>query len=143
MTIQWDAFTPGHALAGGVLIGLSAGLLGLLNGRLAGISGIAGGVFTATGDRAWRLLFLAGLLLAAPLYRLVAAYPTVTVTRNVTLLVIAGLLVGVGTRYAAGCTSGHGVCGIARLSPRSMAATVTFMAAGWVTVYVVRHVMGG
>jgi uncharacterized membrane protein YedE/YeeE len=142
MTIQWDAFTPGHALAGGVLIGLSAGLLALLDGRLAGISGIVGGVFDATGDRAWRLLVLAGLLFAAPLYRLVTAYPAVNVTQNVPLLIIAGFLVGVGTRYGGGCTSGHGVCGIARLSPRSLVATATFMVAGFVTVYMVRHVVG-
>lgn len=143
MAIQWDVFTPGHALAGGVLIGLSAGLLALLNGRLAGISGIVGGLFDATGARAWRVLFLAGLLLAAPLYRLIAAYPAVSVSQNVPLLVIAGLLVGLGTRYGAGCTSGHGVCGLARLSPRSLVATLTFMATAIITVYVARHVVGG
>jgi uncharacterized membrane protein YedE/YeeE len=143
LTIQWDAFTPAHALAGGVLIGLSAGLLALLDGGLAGISGIVGGLLDAIGDRAWRLLFLAGLLLAAPLYQRVTAYPAVSVTQNVPLLVIAGFLVGVGTRYGAGCTSGHGVCGLARLSPRSMVATLTFMAAGFATVFVVRHVVSG
>ena len=142
MTIQWDAFTPGHALAGGALIGLSAGLLALLDGRLAGISGIAGGLFDAHGDRTWRLLFLAGLLLAAPLFRLFAAYPAASVTHDAPLLVVAGFLVGVGTRYGAGCTSGHGVCGLARLSPRSLVATLVFMVAGCVTVYVVRHVTG-
>jgi hypothetical protein len=100
-------------------------------------------VFDAKGDRAWRLLFLAGLLLAAPLYRLATAYPAVIVTQNIPLLVVAGLLVGVGTRYGSGCTSGHGVCGLARLSPRSMVATVTFMIAGFSTVYVVRHMVSG
>lgn len=142
MTIDWQHFTPWTSLAGGLLIGLAAALFVLLNGRIAGISGVLGGLLMPrAGDVAWRLLFVAGLLLAPTIYGLVAALPVATIEAGVPTLVVAGLLVGLGTRFGAGCTSGHGVCGISRLSPRSIVATLSFMAAGFATVYVVRHVL--
>jgi uncharacterized membrane protein YedE/YeeE len=137
-------FTPWASLAGGLLIGLAAAALILLNGRIAGISGILGGLLhPQRGDSAWRILFIAGLVIAPLLYRVVAALPAIQIEAGPGTLVIAGLLVGIGTRYASGCTSGHGVCGLSRLSLRSLAATLSFMAAGFVTVYLVRHVIGG
>ncbi len=141
MQLDWAHFTPWQSLGGGLLIGLAAALLILLNGRIAGISGILGGLMmrTPADDRAWRWLFLAGLLLAVPLWRLLAALPQPTITASTPLLIISGVLVGIGTRYAAGCTSGHGVCGIARASPRSLLATASFMLAGFVVVYLLRH----
>jgi uncharacterized membrane protein YedE/YeeE len=143
MTIA--AFDPAAALAGGALIGVAAGALALLNGRIAGISGIVGGLLTGgsnnSGERGWRVAFIMGLLLAPFAWRLWAAYPAI-VAQPAPVLVVAGLLVGVGTRYGAGCTSGHGVCGIARLSRRSLAATIVFMAAAMLTVFVARHVLG-
>ena len=142
MTIDWMNFTPQAALAGGLLIGLAAAAFILLNGRIAGISGILGGLLRAQrGDVGWRLAFLAGLLAAPLVYGLVSTLPEVTVDAGTGTLVAAGLLVGVGTRYGAGCTSGHGVCGISRGSPRSLLATAAFMFAGFVTVYIVRHVL--
>jgi uncharacterized membrane protein YedE/YeeE len=140
--IDWINFTPWTALAGGLLIGLAAAVFVLFNGRIAGISGILGGLLRAQpGDVGWRAAFLAGLMAAPVLYRLVVALPEVTVDAGEGTLVVAGLLVGVGTRYGAGCTSGHGVCGISRMSPRSLTATATFMFAGFVTVYIVRHAL--
>jgi hypothetical protein len=140
--IDWTAFTPVSALAGGILIGVAVAAFLLLNGRIAGISGIVGGLLLpARGDVAWRVAFIAGLLLAPPAYALFAALPESTIEAGYPVLVVAGLLVGIGTRYGSGCTSGHGVCGISRLSPRSLAATGCFMAAGFVTVFVVRHVL--
>ena len=138
------AFTPVTALLGGALIGLAATVLYGGNGRIAGISGVLGGLLRplALGDGAWRVAFVAGLLLAPLAYLGLAAWPTVVVSASWDTLVLAGLLVGVGTRYGAGCTSGHGVCGISRLSPRSLAATACFMAAGFATVYVLRHLLG-
>lgn len=136
-------FTPISALAGGALIGVAAALLMLLSGRIAGISGILGGAFAAdAGDRAWRWWFVAGLV-AAPVLALVAGtgLPAVTMP-SWPVIVVAALLIGFGTRMGNGCTSGHGVCGMARLSPRSIAATLAFMAAAFVTVFVVRHVVG-
>jgi uncharacterized protein len=142
MTIDWNAFTPYSALAGGVLIGLSAAMFVLLNGRIAGISGVLGGLLRpARGDIGWRVMFVAGLLLAPLAHSLVVSVPQPTIEAGVAALIAAGLLVGVGTRYGAGCTSGHGVCGISRLSPRSLAATVAFMVAGFATVFVVRHLI--
>jgi uncharacterized membrane protein YedE/YeeE len=142
MTIAWTAFTPLSALAGGLLIGLAAALLILLNGRIAGISGILGGLLRPVpGERAWRLAFLGGLVAAPLAWLLFAPLPAVTVDASTPLLVAAGLLVGVGTRYGAGCTSGHGVCGVSRLSARSLAATALFMLAGFVTVYLMRHAL--
>ena len=140
MTVDWMAFTPWTSLAGGLLIGLAAAAFVLFNGRIAGISGILGGLLRpARGDIAWRAAFLAGLVGAPVLYGLVATLPQVTVDAGTGTLVAAGLLVGLGTRYGAGCTSGHGVCGISRGSPRSLVATAIFMLAGFVTVYVARH----
>jgi hypothetical protein len=143
MTIDWSAFTPWPATVGGVVIGLAAALLVLVNGRVAGISGIVGGLLRPqAGDVAWRLAFVAGLVVAPLAYALVAALPEATIDAGYATLVVAGLLTGIGTRYGAGCTSGHGVCGISRLSPRSLVATLSFMAAGIAVVYVVRHVIG-
>jgi uncharacterized membrane protein YedE/YeeE len=143
MTIDWSAFTPWSAAIGGVVIGLAAALFVLINGRVAGISGIVGGMLRPrAGDVAWRLAFIAGLFLAPLAYTTVAAYPSATIEAGYPALIAAGLLVGVGTRFAGGCTSGHGVCGMSRLSPRSLVATLSFMAAGFVTVFVVRHLIG-
>lgn len=142
MTIAWNAFTPGAALVGGLLIGLAAAILVLCNGRIAGISGIVGGLLRpAAGGIVWRLAFLAGLVGAPLVYALVAALPRPQIDAGWGTLVVAGLLVGLGTRYGAGCTSGHGVCGLSRLSPRSLVATLAFMGAGFATVYVVRHLL--
>jgi uncharacterized membrane protein YedE/YeeE len=143
MTVDWNHFTPGVSLAGGALIGLAAALLIAFNGRIAGISGILGTLIGSStkGDRLWRISFIAGLLLAAPLWRLVATLPVPRIYAGTPFLA-AGLLVGLGTRYASGCTSGHGVCGLSRASPRSLIATMTFMAGGFATVYLVHHVMG-
>lgn len=143
MTLDWNHFTPLAALAGGALIGLAAALFVLLNGRIAGISGVLGGLLVPRrGDIAWRLAFVLGLVGAPLLYRLFAALPTLQIDAGYGSLVLAGLLVGVGTRYGAGCTSGHGVCGLSRLSPRSLVATAAFMAAGFATVFVLRHLLG-
>lgn len=141
--IDWNNFTPMAALAGGVIIGLAAGAFALLNGRIAGISGIAGGLLSAAkGDIGWRIAFLAGLIGAPLVFQMVAPLPDVQVEAGTATLIAAGLLVGIGTRYGSGCTSGHGVCGISRFSPRSLVATAAFMAAGFATVFVVRHVIG-
>ena len=141
--IDWNNFTPLASLAGGAIIGLAAGAFVLLNGRIAGISGIAGGLLSAVkGDIGWRIAFLAGLIGAPLVFQLFAPLPDVQIDAGTTTLVAAGLLVGIGTRYGSGCTSGHGVCGISRFSPRSLAATATFVAAGFATIFVVRHVIG-
>jgi uncharacterized membrane protein YedE/YeeE len=143
MNIAWNVFTPWHALAGGALIGLAAAMLILLNGRIAGISGVLGGLLKPTrGDTAWRVAFVGGLVAAPLLYTLFFSAPVVTIDAGFGALVAAGLLVGVGTRYGAGCTSGHGVCGLSRFSPRSLVATLAFMGAGFVTVFVIRHLLG-
>lgn len=143
ITIDWLNFTPLPAFAGGLLIGLAACLLILLNGRIAGISGILGGVLRPVpGDIAWRAAFVGGLLVSPWAWQLVHALPAMHPPAISPILIVAGLLVGVGTRYGAGCTSGHGVCGLSRLSPRSLVATLCFMASGFATVAVVRHVMG-
>lgn len=140
MTIDWLNFTPWSSLAGGILIGLAAAALLLLLGRIAGISGIVGGLLQPSkGDTGWRLAFVLGLLAAPTVYTLSQPLPAIEVTTDLPVLLAAGLLVGVGTRYGSGCTSGHGVCGLSRLSPRSLAATLVFMAAGFATVYMVRH----
>lgn len=143
MNIAWDAFTPWSSLAGGALIGLAAALLILGSGRIAGISGIVGGLFRpAAGDAGWRIAFVVGLIAAPLVWGLFAALPAVQSDAGTATLIIAGLLVGVGTRYGSGCTSGHGVCGLSRLSPRSLVATLAFMGAGFVTVYLVRYLAG-
>ncbi|AMK25996.1 YeeE/YedE family protein [Sphingomonadales bacterium 56] len=139
-----EGFTPYSAILGGALIGLSAALLWIANGRIAGISGIVGGILApARGDAAWRATFLAGLIAAPLLYRAAGrALPDLTMPAPLMVVVAAGLLVGFGTRLGSGCTSGHGVCGIARLSPRSLAATSVFLITAAVTVYVARHIVG-
>jgi len=142
MTIDWLNFTPWSALAGGVLIGLAAGLFVVCNGRIAGISGVLGSLLSAGEGRAEKALFVLGLLLAPVLWSLFGRLPVLDFQTGWLGLLSAGLLVGVGTRYGSGCTSGHGVCGIARLSPRSLAATLSFMGAGFATVYVLRHLLG-
>lgn len=142
MTIDWTHFTPGSALAGGLLIGLAAAWLILVDGRILGAAGILGGLAPPrAGDWGWRVALLAGLvaapLIAQPLLHVAAP----TVEAGAATLILGGLMVGFGTRLGSGCTSGHGVCGLARLSPRSLAATATFMASGFLTVFVVRHLL--
>ncbi|KMO36517.1 YeeE/YedE family protein [Methylobacterium aquaticum] len=138
-----DGFTPVSALLGGMMIGTAAALLLILNGRIAGISGIIGGLIgRPSGETGWRAAFLAGLVLAPLLYRLAGSLPAVTVDASVPRLAVAGLLVGFGARLGSGCTSGHGVCGLGRLSPRSLVATGTFMAVAILTVLVARHLAG-
>jgi len=140
--IDWAHFTPWTSLAGGILIGASAAMFLLLNGRIAGISGILGGLLRPkAGDAGWRVAFVLGLVASPLVYQLVVPLPSVQIDAGTALLVVAGLLVGVGTRYGSGCTSGHGVCGLSRLSPRSMVATAAFMCAGFLTVFIVRHWM--
>lgn len=143
MSIDWSSFTPWASLSGGALIGLAVSIFALANGRIAGVSGLLGGLIRFDKE-GWseKALFLLGLLLAPLLWGLFAVYPEVEINAEWPALIIAGLLVGVGTRYGSGCTSGHGVCGIARLSPRSIVATLCFMSAGFITVYVIRHVLG-
>ena len=143
MAIDWSAFTPWHALAGGIVIGIAATMFALVNGRIAGISGIVGGLLPPrAGDLSWRFAFVAGLLVSPLVYTAFAPPFAAVIDASYPTLIAAGLLVGAGTRYASGCTSGHGVCGLSRLSPRSLVATLAFMVAGFVTVYVVRHLLG-
>ena len=142
MTVNWTDYTPWTALGGGLLIGLAAAMFVLFNGRIAGISGIIGGLLrTAPGERGWRIAFLLGLVAAPLVYALAAPLPAMRIDAGTGTLIAAGLLVGVGTRYGAGCTSGHGVCGLARGSARSLAATLAFMGAGFATVFIVRHLL--
>lgn len=143
MTIDWPNFTWLPALLGGLLIGLASTVLLLWNKRIAGVSGILGGLLRLTPqDRAWRIAFILGLLLAPSLYHLISERPAVHIETSWPLLLVSGLLVGFGTRLGSGCTSGHGICGLARNAPRSWAATLTFMLAGIVTVFVIRHLLG-
>jgi uncharacterized membrane protein YedE/YeeE len=148
MTIDWNAFTPVHALAGGVLIGLASALFVLGSGRIAGIAGIVASPLRALlagrslAPERTRLLFLLGLVLAPWAWRLVAPLPAGPVDVNLGLVVVAGLLVGVGVRMGNGCTSGHGVCGLSRLSLRSLVNVLAFMGAGFASVYVLRHLLG-
>lgn len=143
MAIDWNSFTPWVSLAGGVIIGIAAAMFVLLNGRVAGISGVVGGLLRPMGgDISWRAAFIAGLVGAPLLYALFTQVPRPRIDAGYPALVVAGLLVGIGTRYGSGCTSGHGVCGMSRLSPRSLVATAAFMLAGFVTVFVARHVIG-
>lgn len=147
MTIDWIHFTPWASLAGGILLGLASALFILVNGRILGISGILGGLLIPLkGDIGWRLAFLLGLAAAPFLFFAFAPAALVQAPRidaEFGALAVAGVLVGFGTRYGSGCTSGHGVCGLSRLSPRSLVATGTFMAAGFLMVYAVRHVFQG
>ena len=138
-------FTPISAAIGGLLIGVSAVLLMMVTGRIAGISGIFGGLLNLRGeDKGWRIAFVAGLILA-PIVAAWVGYAMAppVLTSNLLLIVTAGLLVGFGTRLGGGCTSGHGICGIGRLSMRSVAATIVFMTTAVITVAVTHHVLGG
>jgi hypothetical protein len=143
MTIDWNHFTPWASLAGGILLGLASALFILVNGRILGISGILGGLLRPqNADAGWRVAFLLGMLAAPATLAWVAPAGLIAVPRidaGYVVVVIAGLLVGFGTRLGSGCTSGHGVCGLSRLSPRSLVATGSFMAAGFAIVYVMRH----
>lgn len=137
-------FTPLWSFVGGAMIGLSALILMVMLGRVAGISGIVGQLMAEpTRGSDWRLAFLLGMVLAGPLAMLVTgAWPVAVITDNLPLLIIAGLVVGIGTRMGSGCTSGHGICGLARFSTRSLVGTLTFMATAFLTVYVTRHLLG-
>jgi len=142
MTIDWAHFTPWGSLGGGLLLGLASALFILVNGRILGISGIFGGLLAPrSGDIAWRLSFLGGMAVApfAAAFLFPSAVTAPRIDAGYLTIAIAGLLVGFGTRYGSGCTSGHGVCGLSRLSPRSLVSTLTFMGAGFLIVYVVRH----
>lgn len=144
MTLDWINFTPWTALTGGILLGIASAAFILLNGRVLGISGIVGGLLAPRrGDIGWRLSFLLGLFLAPTALTLWAPglIRAPRIDAGTLTLIAAGLLVGFGTRYGSGCTSGHGVCGLSRLSPRSLVATLAFMAAGFATVFVIRHVI--
>ena len=140
--IDWGAFTPGSAAIGGALIGVAAAMLILLNGRIAGISGIVGGLLVPRrGETGWRLNFVVGLFAAPLVFSFFAPLAAPRIDAGFGMLVVAGLLVGIGTSYGSGCTSGHGVCGLSRLSPRSLVATAAFMGAGILTVFVTRHIL--
>lgn len=143
MIIDWNNFTPWASLAGGLIIGLASALFLLFNGKIAGISGIVGGLLRPVrGDVMWRVAFIVGIVSAPLLYGAVRPLPDTDIVASYPMLIIAGLLVGLGTRYGSGCTSGHGVCGLSRRSPRSLVATVAFMFAGFATVFVARHLLG-
>lgn len=143
MNIDWTHFTPFASLTGGIILGVASAIFILINGRILGISGILGGLLPPkTGDTTWRIAFMLGLFAAPTVFHAVVPAQFITAPRiDATdwMVVAAGLLVGIGTRYASGCTSGHGVCGLSRLSPRSLLATMSFMGAGFVMVYVMRH----
>ena len=145
MSIDWTNFTPWASLTGGIILGLASAIFILVNGRILGISGILGGLFPPkVGDTTWRIAFMLGLFAAPAVFHAVVPVQYITAPRieaSDFLVVAAGLLVGIGTRYASGCTSGPGVCGLSRLSPRSLVATASFMGAGFITVYVMRHVI--
>jgi uncharacterized membrane protein YedE/YeeE len=141
MLISWSQFTPWSALAGGAVIGMAVAILVLFNGRIAGISGIMGGLFkTQKDDMGWRIAFISGLIAAPLVWQLFLSLPAIRIDGSYVMMVMAGLVVGLGTRYGSGCTSGHGVCGLSRLSPRSIIATLVFMGTGFVTVYAIRYV---
>jgi len=142
MSIDWTHFTPCSSLTGGLLIGLATAILLLFSGRIAGISGIVGGLLRpGKADVVWRVAFVLGLFAAPWVFSMAAPLPRVTIDAGTATLIAAGLLVGVGTRYGSGCTSGHGVSGLSRGSPRSIIATASFMAAGFLTVFLVRHLL--
>jgi len=144
MLIDVAHFTPGLSLTGGLIIGVAAAVFVLSNGRIAGISGIVGGLLSLPrNDIGWRLAFVAGLAGAPVIAALLGKPAQVDIEANWSIVLVAGFLVGLGTRYASGCTSGHGVCGLSRGSLRSLVATLTFMAAGFLTVFVQRHLIGG
>lgn len=145
MNIDWAHFTPFTSLAGGIILGLASAIFILVNGRILGISGILGGLLPPkAGDTTWRVAFLLGMFAAPTVFHAVVPVEYITAPRidaSDGMVIAAGLLVGIGTRYASGCTSGHGVCGLSRLSPRSLVATLSFMGAGFVMVYVLRHML--
>ena len=144
MTIDWTHFTPWSALAGGILLGIASAAFILINGRVLGISGILGGLLVPKrSDTSWRVFFLLGMVLAPATLALLAPglVSAPRIEAGNVAIAAAGLLVGLGTRYGSGCTSGHGVCGLSRLSPRSLVATLAFMGAGFAMVFVVRHVL--
>ena len=145
MSIDWTYFTPWASLTGGIILGLASAIFILVNGRILGISGILGGLFPPkVGDTTWRIAFMLGLFAAPAVFHAVVPVQYITAPRieaSDFLVVAAGLLVGIGTRYASGCTSGHGVCGLSRLSPRSLVATLSFMGAGFFIVYILRHIV--
>lgn len=144
MTIDWAHFTPWSALLGGALIGLGVSMFALLNGRVAGISGLLGSLLQKHDEgRREKGLFVLGILVAPLLWWVFAGRPLAEFEAEPLTLIVAGLLVGLGARYGSGCTSGHGVCGLARLSPRSLVATLSFMASGIGVVFIARHLMGG
>ena len=145
MNIDWNHFTPWASLIGGLLLGVASAVFILINGRILGISGILGGLLPPkVGDIGWRVAFLLGMLAAPTVFMALAPAGLASEPRidaGFWTVVLAGLLVGLGTRYASGCTSGHGVCGLSRLSPRSLVATLSFMGAGFFIVYIVRHII--
>jgi uncharacterized membrane protein YedE/YeeE len=145
MNLDWTHFTPWASLTGGIILGVASAIFILVNGRILGISGILGGLLPPkAGDATWRIAFVLGLLAAPTVFHALVPAQYITAPRidaSYGLVVLAGLLVGVGTRYASGCTSGHGVCGLSRLSPRSLVATAAFMGAGFMTVYALRHAL--
>lgn len=145
MTIDWSQFSPLSAIIGGIFIGLGSASLAVFNGRIAGISGILGQLMNLKNAPknhfTWRLLFILGLLISPWAYQLFAALPTSTISASQPELLLAGLLVGIGTRMGSGCTSGHGVCGLGRLSIRSLIATMSFMFAGFVMCFVLLHLI--
>ncbi len=144
MQIDWLSFTPIPSLLGGMILGLAASLYALLHGRILGISGIISGLLRPqANDFAWRFTLVLGLASAPFLAAFFGAFPIVEIDSSWLAIVIAGLLVGFGSQYGSGCTSGHGICGLSRLSPRSLAATLAFICAGFVTVFVTRHLIGG
>lgn len=141
---MWPNFTPWASLAGGLLIGLAVSIFVLFNGRIAGVSGIVGGLLRpARTEFKWRFAFIAGLVIAPLVYGIFSELPHVEVDAGFWQVGLAGLLVGIGVRYASGCTSGHGICGVASLSHRSLLATAIFMVSGMLTVYFIRHMWGG
>ena len=145
MNIDWTHFTPYASLTGGVILGVASAIFILINGRILGISGILGGLMPPKiGDTTWRIAFMLGLFAAPMVFHAVVPAEYITtphIDATHWMVVAAGLLVGIGTRYASGCTSGHGVCGLSRLSPRSLLATMSFMGAGFAMVYVMRHLI--
>jgi uncharacterized membrane protein YedE/YeeE len=145
MNIDWAHFTPLVSLAGGIILGVASAIFILVNGRILGVSGILGGLLPPkAGDTSWRVAFLLGMFAAPTVFHAVVPAQYITAPRidaSDWMVIAAGLLVGIGTRYASGCTSGHGVCGLSRLSPRSLVATLSFMGAGFVMVYVLRHIL--
>lgn len=144
MQIDWMSFTPIPSLLGGIILGLAAALYVLLHGRILGISGIISGLLhPKLSDSAWRVSLVLGILSAPFLAALFfGIFPVIEIESGWVTIVIAGLLVGFGTQYGSGCTSGHGICGLSRLSPRSLVATLAFMGAGFITVFVIRHLLG-